>query len=455
MRSRTRSLTALAGASLLAVPFVPGVAGVAGAQVGPTDFSVTTAVDSVDATPGDGVCADAQGECSLRAAIQEASAAGGSYRVFAGQFPTYELTLDGAGENDGASGDLDVDAVILLLGDGATVDALGADRAFDVSAQGELEVRNLDVVGGAPPSGESGGGYRSAGVLTLVGGSVAGNVAEGSGASGGGVFNDGGTLSVSGTTITGNEATRAGGGIEALDGETSLDRVTLSGNSTGPTPGNGGGFHLTGAGTVEVRRSTVVGNTASAEGGGLWNSAGGTMLVAHSAVSGNTASGDEADEGGGGLFNDGGVLDVVKTSITGNVADGAAGSGGGLFNDGGTMSVTWSAISSNTAVRAGGGVEADVGVTSLDGVVISYNETGDGPGNGGGVHVTGAGTVTVADSAVFRNGAANEGGGLWNSATGVFTVTGSVVGGNRAPAGRDNFNVGGDFTVDGEAVPLG
>lgn len=80
-------------------------------------------------------------------------------------------------------------------------------------------------------------------------------------------------------TVGDNTANRAGGGIEANGGSTTLQRVTLSGNATGPAPGNGGGLHLTGTGTVDVINSTVAGNTATAEGGGLWNSAAGTMSV--------------------------------------------------------------------------------------------------------------------------------------------------------------------------------
>ena len=37
-------------------------------------FTVNSATDAVDATPGDGVCATAGSVCTLRAAIQEANA---------------------------------------------------------------------------------------------------------------------------------------------------------------------------------------------------------------------------------------------------------------------------------------------------------------------------------------------------------------------------------------------
>ena len=38
-------------------------------------FTVTSSADAVDASPGDGTCATATGDCSLRAAVQEANRA--------------------------------------------------------------------------------------------------------------------------------------------------------------------------------------------------------------------------------------------------------------------------------------------------------------------------------------------------------------------------------------------
>ena len=37
-------------------------------------FNVNTAIDTQDALAGDGICADANGQCSFRAAISEANA---------------------------------------------------------------------------------------------------------------------------------------------------------------------------------------------------------------------------------------------------------------------------------------------------------------------------------------------------------------------------------------------
>src|SRR5690242_12861066 len=62
-------------------------------------FVVSTTSDSVDVLPGDGVCADATGACSLRAAVQEANALAGFDRI---ELPagTFGLSLAGPWEED-------------------------------------------------------------------------------------------------------------------------------------------------------------------------------------------------------------------------------------------------------------------------------------------------------------------------------------------------------------------
>src|SRR4051794_30825064 len=71
-----------------------------------TVFTVNTTRDDVDANPGDGVCRTIKGDCTLRAAIQEANALPGTDTILlpAG---TFTLTRAGAGENAAATGDLD------------------------------------------------------------------------------------------------------------------------------------------------------------------------------------------------------------------------------------------------------------------------------------------------------------------------------------------------------------
>lgn len=113
---------------------------------------------------------------------------------------------------------------------------------------------------------------------------------------------------------------------------------------------------------------------------------------------------------------------MTGSRITDNTATVGSGSGGGILNERGQLTVRDSIIDGNASARAGGGVEAvggtedsSVGRTELTDVRLTDNSTGNAPGNGGGLHLTGTGDVVIDDSRVTGNSAANEGGGLWNS----------------------------------------
>ena len=197
---------------------------------------VNTVTDTPDAKLGDGRCADAGGKCSLRARGPDRQRAQrpGHHRRPGG---TYALT----------GSDLDVARRVRILADGATIKPSGI-RAFDVTPGADLALYGA----------------------TITGGSVAGAAPLGN--SGGAILNQG-TLLVDGVTLTGNSSAgrRRHRGHGRLAHAPSL-RVTLTDNETGPHPGNGGGFHLTGAGTVDIIDSMVTGNSATNEGGGVWNS---------------------------------------------------------------------------------------------------------------------------------------------------------------------------------------
>ena len=70
-------------------------------------FVVDSLADTDDTFPADTVCSDAGGKCTLRAAIQEANALLGAdvIRLPAG---TYVISRQGADEDHGATGDLDI-----------------------------------------------------------------------------------------------------------------------------------------------------------------------------------------------------------------------------------------------------------------------------------------------------------------------------------------------------------
>jgi hypothetical protein len=318
---------------------------------------------------------------------------------------------------------------------------------------GTMTIQNGTVINAntaSGPAADDGGG----GVFQTVGGGtttilagvqITNNIANGALGSGGGILNLS-TVNVTGATITGNRSNRAGGGIESAAGTTTtLTNVTLNSNNTGvapavAAPGNGGGFHITGNGNATISGGTVNNNQAALEGGGLWNGSG-QMTVTGTTINGNTAVGAGADDGGGGLFNNGGTLTVNNAVVSNNTAPGTSGSGGGYLNNvGGTLVISGGSITGNSASRAGGGIEDNAGASvTLTNVTVSGNSTGNNPGNGGGLHITGAGTVVLNTSTFSGNTAANEGGGLWNSGTGSMTLNQSTVSGNSSPAGGGIF----------------
>ena len=90
----------------------------------------------MDANPGDGICADPDGYCSLRAAVMEANAFPGAdtITVPAGN---YLFTIAGAGEDGAATGDLDLTDDVTIAGAGTTiVDGSGLDRVLHAGSDG-------------------------------------------------------------------------------------------------------------------------------------------------------------------------------------------------------------------------------------------------------------------------------------------------------------------------------
>lgn len=367
---------------------------------------------------------------------------------------------------------------------GGTADITDSDMVFNFadsgggiwkSASSTMTVDavkfELNVARGVAPSG--GGGVFSGGVvleddatsdglLTIENSEFLRNTTGYGGGEGDGaaILHEGGPLTVMDSTLHDNLAARHGGGIAVRSGVTTIERTSLVDNRAGITipgedfeagvegPGNGGGLHLAGDAVVDMSQSFVTGNDAE-NGGGLWNSAGGTMSLDGVTVAENVARAavdpfDAAEPtGGGGVFNEGfpaienqpaggGSLTISQSRIFGNTASSGTASGGGVLSAYGDLTVTRSEISGNDAVRAGGGVEIVGGAAEISGTEIAANHAGPAPGNGGGLHVTGAGDVDIVGSEVHGNTADNEGGGLWNSSSGVMTVTDSTIFDNEA-----------------------
>lgn len=415
------------------------------------------------------------GEGSLRAAV--AAAADGDEIRFGSKTLGQSIML---------SSEIVIDKLLTIRGNGignTIIDGGGVTRAFNVTVEGNVYIGILTITncatdgsGGAilnqsavlrldgmeitesTASGDGaamgGGAVHNMGNLQVNRVRFTNNSATGSAGSGGAILNTSGGFSVTSSSFTGNTAIRAGGAIEDVSGSgtSRLVNTTMTGNSTGASPGNGGGVHITGGSSLVVSGGTYSDNTAAREGGALWNGSG-KMIVTNAMISNNTASGDAADDGGGGIFNNGGTLSIRSgTTITGNVADGAAGSGGGVFNAvGGTLEIEGATITANTANRAGGGIEDASGAGTaftINNSTIDNNEVFTSPGNGGGIHIGGDGSLAIDGGSVSGNVAGAEGGGIWNN-NGTLKVTGTMIANNSATGDAANQGGGGLYNNEG------
>ncbi len=286
-----------------------------GIQVNSTD-------DSVDVNPGDGIAADALGRTTLRAAIMEANALPGDDIIYlpAG---VYQFSLAGAGEDSGATGDLDVRDTagrVTIVGEGAAttvIDAAGLDRVFHVLGGASLELQGVTIRGGVVTGSNDGGGINNLGTTTLTDVVVTANTS----ADDGGGINNAGQLTLTRTTVSANVASRTGGGIRNTGLLTIVDSTI-------------GGF--------DDGMGTDTRNVAGQSGGGLINTAGGTAFLYNSTFSGNVATFGT----GGAVQVDSGSVEARNTTIAFNSA---FGDGGGVMRNGGTVTLGNTIVADNTS----------------------------------------------------------------------------------------------------------
>lgn len=295
-RSRARvRLTLLAGFLSCALPSLAA------------EFAVDASTDSTDTLPGDGVCADAAAQCSLRAAIQEANALAGDDTIVlsAGDIV---LSLAGTAEDAAASGDLDVTSAITLRGaghDASRIDAADLDRVFDVLAGGSLQLEALHF----------GGGVQS---------SLGGDEAAMSG--GGLLVRAGADAQLVDVTVQANRARRNGAAIAVL-GSLRANRVLLLDNRAEESFSIGGGFYVgTTATALVIEDSEIRGNFARHGGAIHSNAAAATIRLERSLLVGNAAF------DGGALYANLGNSQWLLRNVT--ISDNSADVGGAVFGDG-------------------------------------------------------------------------------------------------------------------------
>jgi uncharacterized repeat protein (TIGR01451 family) len=380
-----------------------------------TTFDVKSTADTPDASL-DGTCADSAGDCTLRAAIDEANDLS-SDDVIQLEAERYTITQGGTFEDFNEFGDFDVAANGTLTIKGATSDPRdtvvsggGLDRVFQVFDGGTLSLQDLTVTDGFV-NAANGGGIYVGGVPRDIVKSPQTRGAETPAA-----------LNLSNTKVVNNEASYDDYG------------------------GKGGGIASECGATITLDNSHVDRNTATKSGGGIY--AGGDVTATNSTIDGNsTKKGD-----GGGLRSWYGNVDLTDTSVSDNRAYGAYGysSGGGIYADGDSLTVNRGKVNDNVALDYGGGIYHDTDALLLDDTTVDDNVVQDGYSDGGGVYSDGGDVNVRNDSSVDSNSALyGDGAGLYID-YGFLTISRSSVSNNAA-----RYDGGGVYTSGGVRIEDG
>lgn len=220
------------------------------------------------------------GPGSLRQAVADAASGDSISFALSSSCSTIHLT----------SGPITISQQLTIVGPGANNLAVSGDNAsevFDIATEGMANISGLTVEQG---TASSGGGIYNQGVLTLSNSKVSGNTAS-NGWGAGFLTGTGSETDVVDSTFTGNVASVDGGGIFNY-GTLTVSGSTFSGNHA--VNGDGGGIYNFYQETAGVSDSTFSGNSAGFNGGGIVNE-GGAMTVTSSTLSGNSAGTSGSD----------------------------------------------------------------------------------------------------------------------------------------------------------------
>jgi hypothetical protein len=351
-----------------------------------------------------------------------------------------------------------------------------------------LSLVNCLVSGNTASATDSaeGGGISSYGPLSLVNCLVSGNTATGIVFTrGGGIGSFGRPLSVSGCTITGNQATcdsgeTQGGGLGEFSATASIVNTVFTNNTASTTSGSGsasgGGYFDIGNSITTLTDLTFSGNTVI-NGGTGWAEGGGFEYLGQDGtftnvnVIGNTvsAASDTLVVGGGAAFRS--PVNWAGGLVSGNTVT-CSGSGpalaGGIWAGGQKCTLTGLTVTSNTASNTGtgkaegGGIDVQRFTALIDCTVVGNNATASSStAEGGGI--VSFGNLTVTAGTIANNRASSstgdaQGGGIWSNPiaveNGALAVTNATLFGNSvtAPAGTAQggglFNLGGATLVN-------
>ena len=421
-------LSAVTGLGSIGVAVLPLTSAPAAAA---TVITVNDATDPAPALPASNCDPSSEGDCTLRAALAEASVLNEDVTIDLSD-PTMVPNSPGPYYSvNGNVGELDITdtgGTVTLAGAGASVVDIRAGcvtgctndtRVLELGS-GSMGGVSADITGvtisnGDAPSWEGSdcGGIcvsSSGSHLTLTNSVVSGNTAS---TFGGGIgLYRGGSATLKGDTISDNTVATSsnqdggGGGIYIVNNDTSsvanltVHDTTISGNEvdTGTGDGNGGGidaFNTSGSGvdanlTFDIGHSTISGNEidgVAGQGAGI-AALDGNWQVINSTITGNAGTaGTEVDGGGAFISNAAGGTSLTSTwkfdTITGNTATNANGGGNIAVQSATTVDLGESIVAGGVAGGAAencsvsGGSLHSLGYNLIDDTSCGPAATGD------------------------------------------------------------------------------
>jgi CSLREA domain-containing protein len=276
------------------------------------DYTVTKIADT-----NDGMC---NADCSLREAISAAGATPDNDVIyFAMPFFASPQTITLSGTeivipNNGS---------LTIYGAGAnrlTISGNNASRILSISDDAVVNIHHIRFTGG-----------------TGVGAANTGRA--------GAVYNNGGTTVITNCVFTGN------------------------------TAANGGAMNNATAGTLTIRDSVFIANTATSVGGALQNFSTSTLNLINTSITGNSCG---TSSTGGGAIQGNGMITMTNVTMSGNMSQA---SGGGIYYNGTGLTMTNTTISGNTAATNAGGLHKSTATNNANirNSIIAGNTGGASP----------------------------------------------------------------------------
>jgi uncharacterized repeat protein (TIGR01451 family) len=256
--------------------------------------------------------------------------------------------------------------------------------------------------------------------------------------------------------IGGNGGASMGGGLHVVASNVTVSDSTLSGNeAVGGFGGNGGNGD---AGSGSFGGAGGVGGNS--EGAGMAvELADGTLTLT---LSGDTLNGNLVFGGAGGIGGYG--ASAAQAGNGGGGSDGGDAGGGGLYVNGGSVTLTNDTLSGNAVNGGNGGLAGNGGEVHLSEFAGNYAEGSGGNGgtgglgSGGGLFILG-GSVSLGDDTISGNSVAGGFGG--NGGAAGSGTTGFVIGVSfvpNSPSGNGGFGgnvAGGGVCLEANGTSLG